>query len=152
MQNICAKRTRASPRITTVRIATAVTRQMEEERREALTELAAELIKELSYYAPHIMEGDVMTIGPAPYRRLDCDRRALAYVRARPRKGMVRIDVSGLWRSPRDSRLAEQGATGSATLILRTRDDKAEAIAYLLATVEETRAYHAKRRAEEAEL
>jgi hypothetical protein len=150
MQNICAKRPPSYGRIARLPVRDPVTRQMEEERREDLVQLASELIADLNYHAPHIREGQVMTIGPAPYRRIDCDRRALAYVRARPRKGMVRVDITGLWKAPRrESRLCEQSSCGTATLFLRSREDKNEAIAFLLEVVEETRAYHA-RRAQEA--
>lgn len=42
-----------------------------------------------------ITEGRVATVGPPPYRRLDCDGRALAYMRIRARAGAVRIDLGG---------------------------------------------------------
>ncbi len=118
-----------------------------------LHRLAGELIAELNARAPHIYEGVVMSLGTTPYRRLDCDRRALAYVRARPRKGVVRVDVSGLWRMPRESPLLDRGSGACATLVLRTREDKEEALAFLLDTVEATRVYqvHARKRHEERE-
>jgi hypothetical protein len=121
--------------------------RIDETKRAEMISLAHELITELNFVAPFIGEGLVMTMGPAPYRRIDCDRRALAYVRARPRKGMVRIDVSGLWLVPRESPLRVSGSGASTTLILRSAEDKTEAIAYLLATVELTRAHQARMRA-----
>lgn len=125
----------------------------DDSRRTELYRIVNELIAELNASAPHIYEGVVMSLGHMPYRRLDCDRRALAYIRARPRKDMVRIDVSGLWRMPRESPLLERGSGASATLVIRTREDKAEAIAFLLATVEATRVYQvqARKRHEERE-
>jgi hypothetical protein len=47
-----------------------------------------------------VSEGIVMTEGPPAYRRLDADKRALAYVRVRSRRVAVRVDVSGLWALP----------------------------------------------------
>jgi hypothetical protein len=61
-----------------------------------LEALANELITEMARDGV-VREGTVMTEGPPPYRRLDCDGRALAYVRTRPRKKAVRVDVSSLW-------------------------------------------------------
>lgn len=123
-----------------------------------LSTLAAELIHEIAHLSD-IREGEVMTMGPVPYRRLDCDRRALAYVRARPRKKMVRVDISGLWLMPRESPLAAAGSGATKTLVLRSHADKTEAIAFLLATVEATRIQQARarerddqRRAREREL
>jgi hypothetical protein len=113
--------------------------------------LAQELIADVCRLAPHIQEGPVMSRGAAPYRRLDCDRRALAYVRARPRKEMVRIDLSGLWRVPRESRLMLHGSGSSATLMLRSAEDKSEAIAFLIAAVDLTRSLYAEERAREVE-
>jgi hypothetical protein len=121
----------------------------ENERRLALTALATELIHELTSIAPDITEGTVMTTGPIPYRRLDCDRRALAYIRTRPRKGMVRVDVSGLWLMPARSRLREDSSGSGASLILRSAADKDEAISFLLEAIEITRTRLARERAAE---
>ena len=81
-----------------------------------------------------IREGLVMTPGPPPYRRLDCGPRALAYIRSRPRKGAVRVDVSGLWVTPANCRLRVKGR-GMAVLFLRSPDDVADAVAFLLDTM-----------------
>lgn len=113
--------------------------------------LAEELIQELTLVSPDVREGTVMTMGPVPYRRLDCDRRALAYVRARPRKGMVRVDISGLWLLPRDSPLATSSSGATKTLVLRCAADKTEAISFLLAIVEATRVQQARIREREAQ-
>lgn len=85
-----------------------------------------------------ISEGLVMTPGPPPYRRLDCGPRALAYVRSRPRKGIVRVDVSGLWVTPEHCRLRVPGR-GMATLFLRSRDDVPLAARFLIDAVHRTR-------------
>jgi hypothetical protein len=77
--------------------------------------------------------------GPPPYRRLDCDGRALAYIRARPRKRFVRIDVSGLWRAPAEGRLAQPIAAGASALIVRSEEDVPEVVRYLTETIEGTR-------------
>jgi hypothetical protein len=85
-----------------------------------------------------IREGIVMSVGPTPYRRLDCDGRALAYVRTRPKKDAVRVDVPGLWHTPNTSKLQIRASAGRA-LLARSPEDVAEVVRYLEATVEETR-------------
>ncbi len=87
-----------------------------------------------------VTEGTVLCTGPAPYRRLDCDGRALAYVRCRPRKRAVRVDVTGLWRAPGRSRLIIPAAGGAATLLVRSEADLADAVRFLVRAVERTRA------------
>ncbi len=83
-----------------------------------------------------VTEGRVLTVGPPPYRRLDCDGRALAYVRVRRRQGIVRIDVSSLWNAERaSSRLRIPTASGAATLALKSDvdlDDAFEFFYYLI--------------------
>lgn len=110
-----------------------------------LTTLAESLIRETTAGGV-IREGIVMTIGPTPYRRLDCDGHALAYIRPRPRRQGVRIDVPGLWFLPKPCRLSIRGATGTATLLLRSEQDLGEAVGYLKETVERTRAAYARQR------
>jgi hypothetical protein len=78
-------------------------------------------------------------VGPPPYRRLDCDGRALAYVRARPRKHAVRIDISGLWVPVAAPRIRVASSSGSATLLVRDVDELEEAVRVLCETVERTR-------------
>ena len=111
-----------------------------------LLEIADDLISDLVRACSHIREGIVMTTGPAPYRRLDCDGRALAYVRTRPKKRAVRVDVTGLWRTPRASRLIIPTAGGSATLLIRSEADRHDATEYLLKTVEKTRDANSRKR------
>jgi hypothetical protein len=91
-----------------------------------------------------VREGVVMTQGKLPYRRLDCDGRALAYIRPRPKKKGVRIDVSGLWAPPSTNRLQVSSSTGCAALLVQCDHDVAEASGYLLETVTRTRALKRK--------
>jgi hypothetical protein len=109
-----------------------------------LDELAREVIARLVQLPNGVREGLVMTVGPAPYRRLDCDGRALAYVRTRPKKRMVRVDISGLWLATRPSRLRARSSNGAATLIVKTRRDMLEAVHYLEEVVSRTRAAEAR--------
>ncbi len=104
-----------------------------------LAELAAELIDETINHTPGTREGTVMTVGPPPYRRLDCDGRALAYIRTRPRKRAVRVDVSGLWVAPQANHLCVRNAGGATTLLVRSTEDLADAAGYLADTVANTR-------------
>jgi hypothetical protein len=101
--------------------------------------LVGELINGVVAREPTVREGTVMTEGPPPYRRLDCDGRALAYVRARPRKRAVRVDISGLWSPAQGSSIRIASASGAATLLLRDGNDLEEAVRFLLETVERTR-------------
>ncbi|MBI4819070.1 MAG: hypothetical protein HY791_22550 [Deltaproteobacteria bacterium] len=87
-----------------------------------LDKLADELVDRVLDESLGIREGIVMTEGPAPYRRLDCDGRALLYIRSRPKKGAVRVDISGLWIPPTPSGLGVPTATGAAVLLRGIRD------------------------------
>lgn len=111
-----------------------------------LSRLVTDLIREVAKLAPDVREGVVMTTGPAPYRRIDCDGRALAYIRVRPRKRAIRIDVSGLWTPPRNSRLAVATATGLICLLVEDPRDLREASSYLAEIVRHTRAETERRR------
>jgi hypothetical protein len=86
-----------------------------------------------------IHEGAVRTARQPSYRRIDCDGRALAYIRVRPKHRCVRVDVSPLWSLPRRSRLEHPRALGRGVLLLRDLDDLAEAIRCLSETVRNTR-------------
>ena len=108
-----------------------------------LESLANELIAAAVREFEGVREGTVMTVGPAPYRRLDADGRALAYVRVRPRKRAVRIDISGLWRASPPSPLRCSSAGGSATLLVHGRGDLVEALQFLGRVLEETREAYA---------
>ena len=55
--------------------------------------LAARLIDRVHAEDPAIEEGVVMTLEKTPYRRLDFRGRALCYIRVRPTKRCVRIDL-----------------------------------------------------------
>lgn len=111
-----------------------------EELRTWLEETLAGIIRELEDAELGIREGKVMTSGEAPYRRLDCDGRAIAYLRSRPKKRAVRVDVTGLWKTPRSSKIRVPNAGGAATLLIRTSGDARLAVRFLRATVERTRA------------
>ena len=104
-----------------------------------LERLAAELIELSTSGELGIREGVVMTVGTPPYRRLDCDGRALAYVRTRPRRRAVRVDISGLWVATEPPHFGIRGAGGSVTLLLRSRADLVEATTYIEALVVRTR-------------
>jgi hypothetical protein len=106
---------------------------------ESLDDILSDLIRELVEANLDIQEGKVMTAGDASYRRLDCDQRALAYLRARPKKKAVRIDVTGLWKTPRSSKLKIPNAGGSATLLVHTKSEARAAVKFLKDTVERTR-------------
>jgi hypothetical protein len=107
--------------------------------RASLEDLAAALIERAIARCASIEEGEVMSLGPPPYRRLDCDGRALAYVRIRHRARVVRVDVSGLWAVARRSPLIAPSAAGAATLRVASADDLEEAVELLAETVAFTR-------------
>lgn len=86
-----------------------------------------------------LVEGRVLSSGPPPYRRLDCDGRALAYIRARPRKRGIRVDISGLWRPPRTSRIRVPTATCAASLLVKNEADVVDAVRFLESTIRRTR-------------
>ncbi len=112
-----------------------------------LDRLAGEFIRTTLQRLPGTREGTVMSPGPKPYRRLDCDGRALVYIRSRPRKGAVRVDVSGLWAVPRTHPLWSATASGSATLFLERKEDLAGAIEFLGQAIRMTREAEAAQRA-----
>ncbi len=106
--------------------------------KEQLDWLADQLIQTLCARDPEIAEGFVRTVGPPGYRRLDYRNRALAYVRSRPKKAIVRIDVPGIWRGPLTCSLSMASANGWA-LALRTEHDVPEAVQAILTAVEHER-------------
>jgi hypothetical protein len=103
-----------------------------------LDALASQLITQATASAA-IREGIVMTQGAAPYRRLDCDGRALAYVKTRLRKRAVRVDVSALWISPQSRSTPMRSSLGAAFLV-RNEREVGEVVHFLLNVVERTRA------------
>ena len=111
----------------------------------ALVTLQARLVDAvLALELPDLEEGEVLSGGPPPYRRLDCDGRALAYIRPRPRKRAVRVDITGLWRAPRSSPIATPNAGGAASLLVGNEGDLHDAVRFILATVEGTRRAEAR--------
>jgi hypothetical protein len=110
-----------------------------ERRTTALEELLETMFRGLERIDPDALEGRVMSEGPPPYRRIDLDGRALAYVRARPKRRALRVDVTGLWKGDLPCALKTETATGSACLIVRTRADVDEAIRFLHESVQRTR-------------
>lgn len=104
---------------------------------DALDLISASLIRRLVALNPDIGEGVVRTVGPPPYRRLDCRKRALVYIRARPKKRLVRVDLTGLWLAPPRCRLSLPSAAGAA-LALRSELDVEDAIRFILQAVART--------------
>lgn len=86
--------------------------------REPLERVAEHLIRFLTGSGIGVREGQVMTPGPPPYRRLDCDARALCYVRVRPKKRGVRVDLSGLWHLAGEHRFRVPGSSGMASFMI----------------------------------
>jgi hypothetical protein len=107
--------------------------------RAQLSQVASRFMGRVTEEMEDVREGVVMSPGVKPYRRLDCDGRALAYVRTRPRRSAVRVDVSGLWVVRRDHPLRHATASGSATLYLHDDSDIDGAVAFLRDAVTRTR-------------
>ena len=108
-----------------------------------LDELRERLITALISGCNSLSEGTVMTMGPPPYRRIDCSGRAVAYIRSRPRKRAVRADISGLWvicpaASQRADSIMIRSATGGATLMLTENADIELAIDLIISSVNYT--------------
>lgn len=114
-------------------------KEREDRMREMLDSLADVLVLCLLERDPSLSEGSVMTIGPPPYRRVDADNRALCYIRSRPRKACVRVEVSGLWVLADEGPNLVQTASGFA-LLLRGSEEVEEVVTCLLQTVATTRA------------
>lgn len=102
--------------------------------------LIDEVFAKLERIDPDAIEGRVMSESPPPYRRIDLNGRALAYVRARPTRAAVRIDVTHLVRGDTPCALKAETAPGSACLFVRTQADVEEAIRFLHESVQRTRA------------
>jgi|GEM_PF-2518049 len=105
-----------------------------------LEELRTQLITKLLESSTELSEGVVMTMGPAPYRRIDCNGRAVAYIRTRPRKQAVRVDISGLWvicPQTREhlERIMVRSATGSVSLLIKSKADIEASIQMIVNTV-----------------
>ncbi len=105
------------------------------------------VIRALIDAVPGAAEGRVMTQqAQRPYRRIDCDNRALAFVRYLTRSQVVRIDVSGLWVVERDAEIRVRTGTGSATLLVDDARRIPEAVAYVADAVARTRAAYERER------
>ncbi|MEE2902246.1 MAG: hypothetical protein VYC39_07945 [Myxococcota bacterium] len=125
-----------------------------------LEELRTQLIGKLLESSTELSEGTVMTMGPAPYRRIDCNGRAVAYIRTRPRKQAVRVDISGLWVICPQSRkhldrIMVRSATGSVSLLIKSKADIEASIQLIVNTVLHTqkleRDYTIRKQAREEE-
>ncbi len=106
--------------------------------RRSLAQLA-DLLISTALGGGQIIEGVVTTMSRRPYRRLDCDGRAIAYIRVRPRRAHIRVDITGLWIAPRYSRLRVPGAGGTIVLVGTTEADIIEIATFLEETVRRTR-------------
>ena len=105
------------------------------------------LVEAVTAIVPAAREGHVRG-HTARYRRLDCDGRALAYLRPRTRpSASVRVDLSGLWVRPGPCTLEIAGRTGSASLLIVRPQQIAEAARYLAWAVANMRALLAGERA-----
>lgn len=104
----------------------------------ALEHTAERFIRQLIRLQPTLREGTVLTVGPPPYRRVDGDGRAVVYVRCRPKKLVVRVDISGLWMDGGPCSLAVDSSAGVA-LILRHASDADRAAQHVSQVVERTR-------------
>lgn len=71
------------------------------------------------------------------YRRLNCGRPAVAYIRPRPTKGLVRVEVTGAWRAPDACTLEVPGSVGR-TLEVRVRSDIDIAVDFIVSAVART--------------
>lgn len=103
-----------------------------------IRELTQAFVTRLQNAFPEIYEGAVMSAGQ-PYRRMDCDMRALAYLRERPRRNGLRIDVSGLWYPRGLCALSIPGSVGSASLMVHSEEEIEPAIWFLVETVQHSR-------------
>jgi hypothetical protein len=74
---------------------------------------------------------------PAPYRRFDCDRRALLYLRIRPKKDLIRIDLAGHWLAPARNALSLGRSRG--VLAIRRPEDVLPAVQVVVGTILTTR-------------
>lgn len=85
-----------------------------------------------------ISEGQVRSQrDPAPYRRFDCDRRALLYLRVRPKKDLLRIDLAGHWLAPARNPLSLGRSRG--VLAIRKPEDVLPAVEVVVGTILTTR-------------
>lgn len=105
-----------------------------------LRALGDRLLEELARLAPWAREGAVRGRRPGIYRRVDCDGRALIYLRPR-RRGVrgLRVDLSGLWVRPRKSPIEISGRSGSASLLVTDAAEIPEAARFVAEAIVTTR-------------
>lgn len=118
--------------------------------REQLEPIAEHLVQRLVSSGVGLREGEVMSPGPAPYRRVDGDSRALVYVRIRPKKRAVRVDLSGLWCIAGECRFRVPGSTGMASFLISELSHADELARYLVDVVYFTRRRYAEERTRRA--
>lgn len=118
--------------------------------RERLEPVAERLVQSLVSSGLGLREGEVMSPGPAPYRRVDGDARALVYVRVRPKKRAVRVDLSGLWCIAGECRFRIPGSTGMASFLISELEHAEELARYLIDVVYFTRRRYAEERTRRA--
>lgn len=109
----------------------------EKKSRRELSRIMDYLVTQAQILVEGVYEGYVNSKAK-PYRRLDCDAKALAYCRLRPRLNGIRVDVSGLWVAPPRCSLSIRGSTGAASLFIREMSDVPVVINFLRATLSET--------------
>lgn len=115
-----------------------------------LEPVAEHLVQHLVSSGVGLREGEVMSPGPAPYRRVDGDSRALVYVRIRPKKRAVRVDLSGLWCIAGECRFRIPGSTGMASFLISELSHAEELARYLVDVVYFTRRRYAEERTRRA--
>lgn len=123
---------------------TVVTRRMTYQvmRQRFVSRLAEDLIEAAEAHEFGLTEGVVSSLHPS-YRRLDCDGRALAYIRTRPRLKAVRVDVARSWRAVEPCRLSVPSKQTRASLMIHHPEDLEAAVLFLgqivLVTRDETK-------------
>jgi len=108
-----------------------------------LDQLREQLVQALLKDNTSLTEGTVMSMGPPPYRRIDCGGRAVAYLRSRPRKRAVRADISGLWvicpqARARAAKIIIRSATGGASLMITSAEEIDTAVDLISSSVRHT--------------
>ncbi len=108
------------------------------QRQDRLHRLAEAFVVAITATGLGITEGLVRSQrDPAPYRRFDCDRRALVYLRIRPKKDLVRIDLAGHWLAPARNALSLGRSRG--VLAIRRPEDVLPAVEVVVGTILTTR-------------
>lgn len=109
--------------------------------------LVALILEALRREVPDAREGRVRTRHPQRYRRLDCDGRALAFLRPRSQAAAgLRVDLTGLWVRPGPWPTEIPGRSGSASLLVQTTREARAAGKFLAWAVRWTRSRLAQER------